>query len=311
MPPYSERALIESLVQNQDTIPQDLVYRADDPYFGVAKNVVYDHAYGLNSSSIELYVSSLDINHYWKDITLGPIKTAQAVDSAGNVLYEVVYSEVIDNLVNNLGESVSKAVTLPYPINEADSTEISVVYPNSLINMRNQVVATVGQISAPLTPVLPLWMTSKQADGRVLGFTPAWVIAYLKPGQSGRVAYYISEQFGNILNIIDFKVDRYELDRSATFAWDPIDDQWIPQPPAATTFDLTIYTGVNWINNSLNTVEWINTTTEQNVGWGDPSPGPGTIFDGGDTTFITPADTVVTSDEFDKYLVFPRINILG
>ena len=310
MPPYSDRALIESLVQNQDAIPQDLVYRADDPYFGVAKNVVYDHAYGLNPSSIELYVSSLDINHYWKDITLGPIKTAQAVDSTGNVLYEVVYSEVIDNLVNNLGESVDKSVTLPYPVNPGDSTEISVVYPNSLINMRDQVIATVGQLSAPLTPVLPLWMTSKQADGRVLGFTPAWVIAYLKPGQSSRVAYYIREQFGNILNIIDFKVDRYELDRSATFAWDPVDDHWIPQPPAATTFDLSVYTDVNWTNNSLDIVEWTNSYTNT-IGWGNPSPGPGTTFDGGDTTFITPADTVVTGDEFDKYLVFPRINILG
>jgi hypothetical protein len=311
MPPYADRALITSLVQNQDVIPQQVVYRADDPYFGVAKNVVYDHAYGLNPASLESYVRSLDINHYWKNLTLGPIKTAQAVDSSGNVLYEVVYSEVIDNLVNDQGESVSKEVTLPYPINSGDSTEISVVYPNSLINMRDQVVATVGQVSAPLIPVLPLWMTSKQADGRVLGFTPAWVITYVKPGESGRVAYYINEQFDNVLNVIDFKVDRYELDRSATFAWDTNDNQWIPQPPAATTFDLTVYTDVNWINNSLNVVEWINTRTEQNVGWGDPSPGPGTIFDGGDTTFITPADTVVTSDEFDKYLVFPRINILG
>jgi hypothetical protein len=311
MPPYSDRALIESLVQNQDAIPQDLVYRADDPYFGVAKNVIYDHAYGLNPASIELYVSSLDINHYWKDITLGPIKTAQAVDTDGNILYEVVYSEVIDNLVNNLGESVDKAITLPYPVNAGDSTEISVVYPNSLINMRNQVIATVGQLNTSLIPVLPLWMTSKQADGRVLGFTPAWVIAYVKPGQSNRIAYYIGQQFGNILNVIDFKVDRYELDRSATFAWDPVDDHWIPQPPAATTFDLSVYEDINWINNSLDTVEWINTNSQQNVGWGNPSPSPGTIFDGGDTTFITPAPTVITGDEFDKYLVFPRINILG
>jgi len=176
--------------------------------------------------------------------------------------------------------------------------------------MRDQVVSIVGQISPPLTPALPLWMTTKQANGRVLGFTPAWVIAYVNPGQSSRVSYYINQQFGDILNVIDFKVDRYELDRSATFAWDPVDDQWIPQPPAATTFDLTVYAGINWINNSSNTVEWTN-TSEQIVEWGNPSPGPGTIFDGGDTTFITPAPTVTTSDEFYKYLVFPRINILG
>jgi hypothetical protein len=310
MPSYADRALIDSLVQNQDAIPQDLVYRPDDPYFGVASSVIYDHAYGLNPASLDLYVSALDINHYWKNLTLGVIQTAQALDSNGNVLYEVIYSPVIDNLVNNAGESVSKAVTLPYPINEADSTEISIVYPNSLINMRDQVVSVVGQISPPLTPALPLWMTTKQANGRVLGFTPAWVIAYVKPGQSSRVAYYINQIFGENLNLIDFKVDRYELDRSATFAWDSADDQWIPQPPAATTFDLNTYTDVNWTNNSLAVVEWTNAYTNT-VGWGNTEAGSGTIFDGGDTTFITPAPTVVTGDEFDKYLVFPRINILG
>ena len=310
MPSYVDRALIDSLVQNQDAIPEDLVYRADDPYFGVASSVIYDHAYGLNPASLDLYVSSLDINHYWKNLTLGAIQTAQALDANGRVLYEVVYSPVIDNLVNDAGESVSKSVTLPYPVNEADSTEISVVYPNSLINMRDQVVSVVGQISPPLTPALPLWMTTKQANGRVLGFTPAWVIAYVNPGQSSRVAYYINQIFGENLNLIDFEVDRYELDRSATFAWDPAADQWIPQPPAATTFDLTVYTDVNWTNNSLAVVEWTNSYTNV-VGWGNTEAGPGTIFDGGDTTFITPAPTVTTTDEFDKYLVFPRTNILG
>jgi hypothetical protein len=310
MPSYADRALIDSLVQNQDAIPKDLVYRPDDSYFGVATSVTYDHAYGLNPASLDLYVSALDINHYWKHLTLGAIKTAQALDDNGNVLYEVVYSPVIDNLVNSAGESVGKSITLPYPINEADSTEISQVYPNSLINMRNQVVSVVGQILPPLTPALPLWMTTKQVNGRVLGFTPAWVIAYVKPGQSARVSYYVNQIFGPNLNLIDFKVDRYELDRSATFAWDPDNDQWIPQPPAATTFDLTNYIDVNWTNNSLATVEWTNSYTNI-VGWGNPYTGTPTIFDGGDTTFIEPANTVTTTDEFDKYLVFPRINILG
>jgi hypothetical protein len=310
MPTYEDRALLSSLLQNQDIIPDDSVYRADDPYFGVAKSVIYDHAYGLNASSLDLYVQSLELNHYWKNLTLGSIRTAQARDERGTVIYEVVYSTIIDNLVNNDGVSVGKQVDLVYPVNPGTAEEISVVYPNSLVNMRDQVIATVGQISPPLTPALPLWMTSKQDNGRVLGFTPAWVISYVKPGQASKVAYYINQRFGDMLNLIDFEVDRYELDRSATFAWDIQNSNWIPQPPAATTFDLTVYTDVNWINNSLEVIEWTN-ATEQNVGWGDPSPGPGTIFDGGDTTFITPADTVVTSDEFDKYLVFPKINILG
>lgn len=240
MPPEDDRALLEQLVQNQEIIPNDLVYRADDPNFGVAADVVYDHAYGLNAVALEEYVDSLDLNHYWKNLTLGEIRTAKALDSAGNYIYDVVYSAIIDDLVNNDGESVGKVVDLPYPINLGDSTEIAQVYPNSLINMRDQVVSVVGQISPPLTPALPLWMTSQQSNGRVLGFTPAWVIAYLQPGQGDRIAYNIRTIFGDHLNKIDFKVDRYELDRSQTYLWDPASEIWLSpdgSAPAATTFD--------------------------------------------------------------------------
>jgi hypothetical protein len=68
--------------------------------------------------------------------------------------------------------------------------------------MRTQVIDSVGQVN----PMLPGWMTSKQENGRVLGFVPAWVIAYVKPGQGGRVVYNIQQQFGNQLNTIDFKL---------------------------------------------------------------------------------------------------------
>lgn len=314
MPPYDDREIITDLIQNQDIIPVDLVYRADDPNFGVAKNVTYVHAYGLNAASFQEYFDSLIINHYWKNLTLGAIKTAQALDADGRVLYEVVYSEIIDDLVNNDGVSVDKEVRLPYPVELDDTTTVDTVYPNSLDNMRDQVVDTVGQIAPPLTPALPLWMTSKQADGSVLGFTPAWVIAYVQPGQAGRVAYNIRTQFTQRINTIDFKVDRYEIDRSMTWQWNPNTDLWDPQPPAATTFDQTqqASTIVQWFNNSGITVTWRNIAAER-VLWITPPSGisqEGTIFDGNATRFITPTVRWIPGDDFDKYLVFPRINIL-
>ena len=273
MPGEQDRAIIDQLVQNQDLIPINLVYRQDDPNFGVARSVTYTHAYGLTAAALPEYVASLDLNHYWKDLVLGPIRTAQARDANGNILYEVVYSAIQDDLVNNQGSSVGKSVELAYPVTPLDDiVEVSTVYPNSLVNMRDQVIDVVGQIS----PTLPLWMTSKQSDGRVLGFVPAWVIAYVNPGQSARVAYNIATKFGVNLNIIDFEVDRYILDRSQTHNWDPDTQSWIPQPPAATIFDE-------------------NTT----------------IFDGSATEFVTPADRWIATNEFDKYLVFPKRTIIG
>ena len=310
MPPQNDRDLILQLIQNQDIIPNNYVYRADDTNFGVATSVIYNHAFGLNPVSIEEYVAALDINHYWKNLTLGAVEYAQARNSAGQVIYEVVYSRVIDNLVNNSGVSVDKSVALPFTIGGPDSTEITTVYPNSLINMRDQVIDTVGQIS----PLLPPWMTSQQADGRVLGFVPAWVIAYVNPGQGARVVYNIREQFGTQLNQVDFKVDRYEIDRRMTFAWEPYSDstisgEWIPAPPAATTFDLTP-SDIQWLNTSSAAVVWTNNNSVT-VEWINPNVGTPTIFDGGATVFINPADTVTNTDQYDKYLVFPRVNILG
>lgn len=256
MPPPNDRALIRSLLDNEEIFPPAYLYRSDDVNFGKSTQVTYAHAFGLAPDILERYVSSLYENHYWKNLILGEIATAQAVDPVtGAVVYEVVYSKIIDNLVNDAGESVNKIVTLPYAIvDPADgSTIITSVYPNSLVNMRNQVIDVVGQISN----TLPLWMTSKQSNGRVLGFTPAWVIAYVNPGRANEVAYFIQTYFTQQLNSVDFKVDRYILDRVLSRNWDstneyisgknpppgPIGDvlvgpgTWVPAPPTLTTFD--------------------------------------------------------------------------
>jgi len=377
MPPESDRALLASLLQNNQIFPPDLIYRHDDPNFGVATRVIYEHAYGLTAATQETYIASLNINHYWKNLTLGEIKTARAVDPVtGKIIYEVVYSEVVDNLVNNSGQSADKSVNLPYTVNG----DIATVYPNALVDMRTQVIDVVGQESN----ILPLWMLSKQANGSVLGFTPAWVIAYTNPGQSGQVAYNIKTQFGNQLNLIDFEVDRYELDRLLTKNWNPYTitinltaiagdgniitasyaahavppfaigqeiviagvtpttyngvyyvktctttqvtfvgsatavatggtistlANWVPNPPTLTTFDQST-ARATWINNYNVLTTWINNNGDL-CQWTYGTP-PGTTFDGGSMQFVAPVDMYSANNttEYDKYLVFPRRNIL-
>jgi hypothetical protein len=246
MPPEQDRLLIDSLLSNQEIFVPDYIYRPTDPNFGLSTRVTYQHAFGLAPDALDVYVESLYLNHYWKNLVLGSVETAQALDSNGNVVYEVVYSRIIDNLVNDAGQSVAKIVPLPYAIiDPADgSSEIREVYPNSLINMRNQVIDTVGQIST----ALPLWMTSKQIDGRVLGFTPAWVIAYVNPGRGRQIAYYLQTQFGQQLNKVDFKVDRYILDRSLSLNWDTATQDWTPEP-SLTTFDRFDTSGFEFYGN--------------------------------------------------------------
>jgi len=78
MPPQNDRDLILQLIQNQDIIPNNYVYRSGDTNFGVATSVIYNHAFGLNAVNLEEYVAALDINHYWKNLTLGTVEYAQA-----------------------------------------------------------------------------------------------------------------------------------------------------------------------------------------------------------------------------------------
>jgi hypothetical protein len=378
MPPENDRAFIDSLLQNPDIFTPELLYRKDDPNFGIATRVIYNHAYGLTSATIADYVSGLYLNHYWKNLTLGEIKTARALDNDGNILYEVVYSEIVDDLVNNNNISVGKEVVLAFPIDASDSSQISVVYPNSLQNMRDQMVDTVGQISN----ILPRWMLSRQANGSVLGFTPAWVIAYCKPGQGGQIAYNIQTRFGSALNLIDFEVDRYELDNFLTKNWNREEQYWgfddsvvTPHPPSLTTFDVVgippgipqfsllesyqvgdqvVYQNVergyrfpniyqciqsttpgilpilpsnsayweqvmvdglaSWENNANVIVDWED-NLQTLATWTYATPGEnneGTTFDGNSLLFTAPVDmySAENTTEYDKYLVFPKRNIL-
>ena len=310
MPPAGSLAIINNLLQSTTIFSPALLYRSDDPYFGLAKNVTYYHAYGLNAVTLDEYVASLELNHYWKNLTLGQIKTARALDPVtGKVVYEVVYSEIVDNLVNNDGESVGKEVVIPYPLNPNTLNEQDVVYPNALTNMRDQVIDVVGQESN----ILPLWMLSKQADGNVLGFTPAWVIAYTLPGSSGLVSYTLQQTYGNELNLIDFEADRYELDNLLTKNWDRENQQWNPTPPTLTTFDIATgeFKEVGWVNNSAQTVAWRNDVNFPATWTNNSGQYPnGTIFDGGSMQFIDPVDMYTTTTAYDKYLMFPKRNIL-
>jgi hypothetical protein len=111
-----------------------------------------------------------------------------------------------------------------------------ILYPNSLPNMREQVGDELGQEYN--FRLYPKWMTSQQANGSTLGFTPAWVIAYCKPGTTtlpnGSVVSYAEKVKYNIennwispvtedvitLNQINFKIDRFAVDKSLTYNYD-------------------------------------------------------------------------------------------
>jgi len=251
-PNLQDRELLDTLLNDSSLIPDEYLYRPEDPNFGKASSVIYEHAFGIFASDFEEYVNAVTKNHYWRKLTLGDIKTAVARDDNNNIIYEVVYSDVVDNLVNPKGKSISKEIFWPRfidlsqgpwytsstdiftsygAINEEPTYYTSLtpgfarsLYPNSLENMRTQVSEQLGQEFD--FRLLPKWMTSQQRDGSTLGFTPAWVIAYTKPGFSETVRNNIENNWvdflgdQNKLNQINFTIDRFIVDKSATYNYD-------------------------------------------------------------------------------------------
>lgn len=97
-PNLGDRNILATLLDNNLLIPQHYLYRPNDPYFGKARDITYGHAYGIYSSDLQEYIEAVQKNHYWKNVTLGELSTAVAKDENGKIIYEVVYSNVIDNL---------------------------------------------------------------------------------------------------------------------------------------------------------------------------------------------------------------------
>lgn len=200
-----QRGIYENIINNDNIASNDDLYRPGDLWFGRNNTGQVLFLSGLEVMSATSYVDAMSLNHYWKTILFGDIKTARATDSNLNVIYEVVYIELLDSDVNSAGEGPPLEFT--WPTNQAN---ISTVYPNSFHNMTDRLEVNVGYEDKG---VLPAWMTSRQEDGRVLGFTRALVLFYTKPGSSKKVAFRL-KQYVEEFNKVNFTIDRYEWDRS-------------------------------------------------------------------------------------------------
>jgi hypothetical protein len=175
----------------------------------------------------------MDKNHYTSSVVLGDIKTAIAKDEYGNIQYEVVYSEIVDPndstktfvfWPKNIPLDNNIYVTASQTIHASDDISISSapvttrsLYPVSLKAMQIQISNMIEQNTSD--KLLPKWMTGQQTDGNILGYIPAWVICYTLPGQSETIKYNIVNNWGHTLNEIDFTIDRYTIDKSATYNW--------------------------------------------------------------------------------------------
>ena len=246
LPRLDERRLFQSIVNNTDIFPSELIYRPTDPWFGRAKNIRSLFLAGINPMLASRYIQAMGTNHFTKSIEFGAVRTARALDSNFNVKYEVVYLDLTDTLTRNSG-TPAQSVDLTGSINpwyDADGNAYSVVTPNGFDNMTQAIVDSIGYAHQG---ALPDWMTSPQENNKPLGFVNAVVLAYTVPGASRLMAYRVNTQ-GLAFNTIDFMVDRYQLDNHLTTNYDVSINKYITS--AETTWDRLERVGV--LNHNVN-----------------------------------------------------------
>lgn len=251
LPTVTDRDTLDSIVKNSDVLPAESLYRNSDPNFGLARDLRMLLLSGITAADPEDYIIAMATNHYRKALRLGDYKWATALDDDGNATYDVVYLDVIDDL------SISNSITAPQSIDLSgklehpvyvDNTQLDVdnnlstidgygdvvVYPNSILNMRSVIKSKIGL--ATKEP-LPRWMTSKQADGRIPGWTPAVVIAYVLPGEGAKVVFNLNRLDIDIKEI-NFETDRYVWDTNLSKNWNV--DSVTYDESTLTTFDVNL-----------------------------------------------------------------------
>lgn len=299
LPNNAQREIFENLVQNNDDIPQEDVYRASDYAFGVQKEIRTLVATGLSPKPETDYVEAMSKNFWNNTLRFGGFKTAKALNNDGTTKYEIVYIELIDKVqgidpTTKLSASPalrqdvrSDVTTWTNPLSvSASNPDVShghylasqandyYVYPNSIENMRSRLKTDIGfQILE--RKVLPNWMQDKQEDDTIIGWILAAPVVYCKPDTSEKIKYRLEQRVitdGYDIKKISFEIDRFILDNNLSKHFDKTTGKFTIT--AETTFDIN-----------------------------DPS----TTFDGNGTRFFASIDKYVSQDSGDKYIKFPQV----
>jgi hypothetical protein len=268
--PQADRNLFYQIAQDPNINNSENIFRPEDPAFGIEQNPQMLLIAGLEHRTAEILQQQMELNHEPKTLYFGDVKTAVAKQN-GNTIYEVVYVEMQDNLVNSAGNAVSASVDLRSQIYKpivgplADITRITADYDiynvttnsglsfsiaGSKLRYANLLSADLGAFEKLFPNAvanmrsrmksigqreyvhLPLWMrTAQDSTGVPLGYKMAIVLAYCKPGRSALVRRRILNKNINFKNI-HFVIDRYRTNINL------VDTGTLTADGSTTTFEL-------------------------------------------------------------------------
>ena len=197
----AKRNQYKEFINNEFTFDPKFMYRYFDPNFGVQPEVRMYLEFGIEKLNFTEYVPALRENFYRKKLYFGDVKVAVAKDSTGTTVYEVVYVDMIDPLINAQGDSVDAVI---YDNNQ-------ILYPNSISNMRKQLEQIVLPDNTYISTNeynLPRYMrTPQQGDYKPPGYMRVVPLCYALPGFGAKIVSRIK------LSGFDFKMINFDIDR--------------------------------------------------------------------------------------------------
>ena len=201
-------------ISDEFTFDPKLLYRYFDPDFGVQHTIKMILEFGIEQLNLTDYTPALSRNFYRKRFYFGDIKKAIAKDATGAVVYEIVYVDPIDSMINNAGISVSSTVSSTLS-NSVD------VYPNSVDNMRNRLEALILPNNSVISVneyFKPRFMrTPQMGDYKPPTYMRVIPLCYALPGQGDKIISRIKLS-GFDFKLLDFEVDRLIVQESADSA---------------------------------------------------------------------------------------------
>ena len=242
-----QRELFKNFIRNSNVFDATAIYRPGDSNFGIQndlKMVVYS---GIETKTAAQVVSVVGQNHRKKRFKIGDVKKAQAkITGTNNVLYEVIYLDVIDPLeIGNKTLDLVEAGPIDPILTTVDQTNIyfngpfntptrfwgrpqpysitadrSDVYPDGEFRQPASISLwrrRIEQLGLHDRNYMPLWMRTIQ-DGSVqeLGFVSAIPLCFCKVGRGDDIMLNIKNYLKTTpdfsFNKIDYVIDRYTID---------------------------------------------------------------------------------------------------
>jgi hypothetical protein len=204
------RAAYQTFITNTTTFDSQLIYRPDDPNFGVQTDIRMYLEFGIQKLDLERYTVALRENFYRKRFYFGDVKKAIAKNAQGDIVYEIVYIQPVDDMTNNQGVSATKVI---YQHNE-------IYYPASIDNMRTQFRLIPLEDDTYINVndnLLPKFMNTPQDEFNFTGYIPVIPICYALPGQADRLISRIKLSQFNFKQL-DFEMDRIIVEDSVDSA---------------------------------------------------------------------------------------------